>query len=570
MKTPMALFTKYKKLTFMKSWDLLRRSRFLLLVVGIALFAVWPLFHPGLIPTHDGEYHLIRFYEFNKMLLSGYWYPRWAPDLDFGFGLPLFSYVYPLPNYVASFLHVFGVSFLEGVKQNMVIATITGAVLFYLWAKRFWGSVGAVVSSVFYTFAPYHFIDIYVRGSVGEVWALGLFPGFLWTYTEFVYTKKWMYGLFAAIFLALTIFSHNIVGLMFFMFAASYMFLFIVMSKSKRTILLYSFCIVLLSLGISSIFWLPALLETQFVTGLQVYNIAQNFPDLFQLLFPSWGTGFFDTNLTNQMSVQIGTANLFVIFLSIFLLLFWKKQKEKVLIGFFLGCFVIVFLLMLPLSISVWQYAPLIHYFQFPWRLLSLVILICAFLAGGVIDFKKPKLFALLLILFVIATTYTYTQPAYYMQRNDLYYVSRSNFIDSTNSPGNSFNTIWNTPQTRRPIQILVPQENGEYPEIKKISATKFITQITNTKSIQQVVNVSYFPGWQITLDGKHITGYPNQQGLLAFRVPAGQHTIHIAFLETPLETFAALISIATVFIPFILFYLPKKISKLSRYLWEN
>ena len=79
-----------------------------LCIAIFSLIATLPLFHQGLLPTHDGEYHVVRFYEFHKMISDGVWYPRWAPDLLYGLGVPLFNYVYPLPNYVASFLHFFG------------------------------------------------------------------------------------------------------------------------------------------------------------------------------------------------------------------------------------------------------------------------------------------------------------------------------------------------------------------------------------------------------------------------------------------------------------------------------
>ena len=50
--------------------------------------------------------------------------------------------------------------------------------------------------------------------------------------------------------------------------------------------------------------------------GLEVYDVFSNFPDLYQLLIPSWGGGFFrDDTFGNQMSVQIGLANLLVVLL---------------------------------------------------------------------------------------------------------------------------------------------------------------------------------------------------------------------------------------------------------------
>src|SRR3989338_5683038 len=95
-------------------------------------FAGFALLNNGLPPTHDGEYHVIRFYEFYRMLSSGELYPRWAPDLNNGYGIPLFNYVYPLPNYIASFFHMLGVSFIDSFKLNMFFASILGAIFMYM------------------------------------------------------------------------------------------------------------------------------------------------------------------------------------------------------------------------------------------------------------------------------------------------------------------------------------------------------------------------------------------------------------------------------------------------------
>lgn len=557
MKTIMALFTKY---------------RFLIFVVATSLLASWPLLHAGLIPTHDGEYHLIRFYEFDKILRSGNWYPRWAPDLDFSYGLPLFTYVYPLPNYIASLLHLFGASFLDSVKLNMVLATIVGGIFFYLWTRRFWGNLGAVVSSIFYTFSPYHFVDIYVRGSVGEVWALGIFPAFLWTYTEFLSSGNLLYAILAAVLLALTILSHNILGLMFFIFGLTYAAFLILQHPHKIKKILMTCYIILVSLGLSAVFWLPALFETQFVQGLQVYNIAQNFPDIFQLLFPSWGTGFFDTNLSNQMSVQIGAANLFAIGVGLYYFVKYLLQKNKqlsLLIGFFLAWFVMLFLFMLPLSLPLWNTLPLIHYFQFPWRLLSLMIIVCSFLAGLLGYGKKSPIVVGIIIAIVIAMSIAYTQPAYYMLRNDRYYTSRSNFIDSTNSPGNSFNTIWNTTQSSRPKDLFVTTNGVSISHMQKITPTQFIAVVTTTQKTQQLINISYFPGWQVQVDN-HQVAVSQNKGLITFPLPKGQHTVSLSLQTTPLEKVAESITILSVLIVFFLFFWKVKWSTLKGKIWEN
>ena len=89
---------------------------FPLIAIIATLFASASLFSYGIHPTHDGEYHVLRFAQFNKVLSEGNLYPRWAPDFNNGYGIPLFNYVYPLPNYVASVFHLLGFSFIDAFK----------------------------------------------------------------------------------------------------------------------------------------------------------------------------------------------------------------------------------------------------------------------------------------------------------------------------------------------------------------------------------------------------------------------------------------------------------------------
>lgn len=517
---------------------------FVILASCIAGFA---LLHPGLPPTHDGEYHVIRFYEFDKTLRGGDWYPRWAPDLNNGYGVPLFNYVYPLPNYVASLFHLLGISFIDAFKLQMFFATIIGGIFFYLWTKRFWGVIGGVASSVFYTFSPYHFVDIYIRGSVGEVWALAFFPAFLWTITRYIQNKQKIFFILSSIFLSLIIFSHNILSLMFLPFSIAYIVFLIFCTKQKIYLMLNTFCIILLGLGLSSIFWLPALAERSFATGLQIYAVEDNFPQFYQLIFPSWGSGFSASDSQNQMSFQVGVANLLAVVIAIFTLIFYKRDKpQRGILLFFLAAFISIFFLMLEVSLPIWERVPFMDYFQFPWRFLSLEILIASFLAGSVVNLWRSKILACLMILLVVWLGIGYAQPAYYHNRNDEHYITRSNFIDGTNSPGNYFNTIWMNKSLRRQNKKLAENKDIVKLRAESVKPTDYKFVLTAKEDTKATVNTAYFPGWEAFVDKKEVKITPDRNGLISFLAPAGNHLIEIQFKDTPVRRFGALISIVS------------------------
>ena len=513
----------------------------------VAFIAGYTLLHPGLPPTHDGEYHVIRFYEFDKTLRDGNLYPRWAPDLNNGYGVPLFNFVYPLPNYAASLFHAFGFSFIDAFKLNLFFATILGALFFYLWSKEYWGSTGGIISSVFYTVTPYRFVDIYIRGSVGEVWALAFFPGLLWSLKKLSSGGSYAYLLLSSFFLAATIFSHNILAVMFFIYGLSYMCLLVIHSKTKRQLIYHYICVVVLGVGLSAIFWLPALFERQFVTGLQIYNVKDNFPELFQLLIPSWGTGFSGGSLEGQMSFQIGIANLLAILLAfVCFLIFLKRDKGVAQTIFFqLLWFIVTFFLLLRVSYPLWEAVPIIDYFQFPWRFLSLMMLVTSFLAGAISLLWKNKVFSIGFAFIAVFLSIGYAKPAHYHNRNDDYYLTRSNFIDGTNSPGNYFNTIWfdkNLKKQKNKIDLADAKGSSITSDVFKPQYYTFTTVVP--RDTAAVVQIAYFPGWDVFIDGSQaLVTYPN--GVINFSIPKGRHIVAVRFTDTIVRRVGAFISLS-------------------------
>lgn len=543
-----------------KIFNKLLKYKHLLFLLFIIFLAVKPLFHPGFPPTHDGEYHLVRFYEFDRAIRDGDWYPRWAKDFNNGYGIPLFNYVYPFPNYVGSALHVFGISFLDAVKLNLVLATFVGVTFFYFWSRLFFDKTSAMISAIFYTFAPYRFVDIYIRGSVGEVWALGWFPAFLWSVTKLIKTGKVKYIIWSGIFFALTVFSHNILALIFACFGVTYVVFMLWLNRVNRKIIFFSLFSFFLGLCLSAIFWLPALIETKFTVGLQIFDTTRNFPELYQLLMPSWGTGFSTDNIVgNQMSFQIGVANLLVIVVGFILLI-----RSRYI--FFISWFILLFFLMLQNSLFVWQFVPLLNYFQFPWRLLSLIILICAFMAGAVLNSienrKKKIFFSIIFIISVVFLSFPYTQPAYYHDRTDTYYISRDNFMLGTNSPGNAFNTIWMNPKVKQKKQRVEIVEGKGKIIVQNSKTSKIEFKSKNETEVKILANVAYFPGWKLVVNGNEKPIQRTKDGIMSFSLPRGSNVISLQFDDTMVRSVGNIIFFSGIVVCIILFLKRKKIEK--------
>lgn len=407
-------------------------------VLLFAIFVSRHLFLPGFVPTHDGEYHIIRFWQFDKAIGSGNLFPLWAPDLDFDKGVPIFAYFYPLPNYIAEIFVLLGFSYVKSLHMVLASGLIFSAFSFYLWTKTLFGRWAGLVGSVFYTLAPYHLVDVFVRGSVGEVWALALAPLSLYFATKLIKEKK--YVVVNSIILYLLLLSHNILGPMFYAFIILYGIVLLNTPQGCDTHpwgVVRVFVSYLIGLLLSLYFWLPVVFDRRYVQGLEIVNISDHFPALYQLLFPSWGTGFSGSEYgSDQMSFQIGIPHLFVVIIGAALVLVRKKRRNIIII-YMLLAFIVSVLLMLKISYPIWEKIAWMTYFQFPWRLMSVVILVSSFMASYATG--KSRIIAVVLIVVAVIFYLPYTKPVVYEAREDSFYLNNPTWTQGTATTGNVF-----------------------------------------------------------------------------------------------------------------------------------
>ena len=120
--------------------------------------------------------HLFRAVQLDWAVRHGYLYPRWSPDLVFGFGYPLFLVHGPVAQYVIVALHALGLSFIAATLAAFALADLLGALGAFALARRLGRSdLAGVAAAAAYVYAPYVLGSLY-RGSPAEALALGLLP----------------------------------------------------------------------------------------------------------------------------------------------------------------------------------------------------------------------------------------------------------------------------------------------------------------------------------------------------------------------------------------------------------
>lgn len=514
----------------------------------LSILPILDLIHPGFPVTHDGQDHIARIANFYKNLQEGIVIPRWASNLNWGYGHPILMFLYPLPSYSASLFHFFGFSFIDSTKLVFGFFYVLSGVNMYLWLQSFVKKEEALVGSLLYQYVPYRFVDLYVRGAIGEHVAFVFLPLICYFFQRL--QKKFTPGnISGAGFACAGLFlSHNAMTLIFFPIIFLYGVYLVIQSKEKRKLsIAYSFT-VFLGIGLSAFFLIPAFFEGKYTLRDIVTSneYASRFVPFQTFFYGPWsygGTGLFTVQLGIIQWIAVVTSALFVF-------MFPKKIKPfKQIVFGSLFLLIVSLFLMTSSSLFIWQHITILQKFQFPWRLLSLVVFVtsvCGVASIAVIS-KKYKTICVILICFgLLLINKNYMHANNYQQKPESFFTS---IYNGTTDTGESA-PIWSVRfMEHRPKAPLESIDGASSIKQKKRTSNIHTYTITVQKRTRFVENTLYFPGWEVLVDGAKIQPEfqdPRYRGLMTFFVEKGSHTVLVQFKETKLRYFADLITLLT------------------------
>lgn len=390
------------------------------LLIFLIAWAGKGIFKYNIYSTHDGDHHIARSFDVIKTISEGHFPLRWAGTLNYGCGVPIYNFFYPLLYYLVALFNLLFNNVIFTLKIISFLSLLVGTIFFYLWmreeSRNKWS---AFAGAVLYLYAPYRFSLIYVRGSP-EYLAYAILPVVLFFFS-LVFREKSSHKALVFAFLAalaggfLTI-SHNFTVL--FLMPIILLYLLVKYFRSKELslkrglLILFSY---LSAFGFGAFFIFPALLEQKFTKiGIDpIITFKDHFPTLWQLLRSKWGYFYSSIGTENDgMSFQLGYAHwlvlgivaIWIIYLSYLLLK--KKTSLKKLIGENLWIFLLFLMstvsifLMLEKSLFIWQAIPFLAEIQFPWRLLGIsVFLISSLFVYWVDRLQNKKIYWLAIIV---------------------------------------------------------------------------------------------------------------------------------------------------------------------------
>lgn len=519
-------------------------KRYIAFVVFVSLLPFISIFITALHPhTQDGLVHLARMAAYVKALKDGEFLVRWAGYLNYGYGMPLFDFIYPFPYLISSVFLFTGISLVPTYKIVLLLSFVFSGVCMFLFANElFQDKKKALFVSIFYQFAQFHLVELFVRGDIGEIYTYTFLP--LVCYGLVKISKKITLDscILTSVATFLLILSHNSLSLTFFTVTVFFVFF---LSQSKKSFF-YSFSCLGIGLLLSLFYWLPALSDHNYTFGdLFMKNLYLHHFAPLQL--------FFIPNIFNNptfriggVPIQIGIFHTVTIVIALFVLSTKTitVQAKKIFI-FSLVLLLASFFFMQPISQAIWVHSSLLRQFQFPWRFMGVVVFATSLLSVSWIEiFSRKIIFFGIFLFLVVVCSYWYWGPTYGWDRIDEAYYW--NFPLTSTYYGET-DVIWTQGQAtsypKSPVSFVAG--GGTISNFWKNSFKH--TFVVNARTTAVVVDrTDYFPGWKVYVNGKQTPIQfqdINYRGQITFTVGKGKSFVEVIFTETPIRLFADYIS---------------------------
>jgi len=539
----------------------------IIFVLLLSFFSVRPLFSSGYFPMHD-DTQVARVVVMGKALRQGQFPVRWVSDLGYGYGYPIFNFYAPLPYYIGGGLYALGVDSIVATKIMFGVGMVIAPLMLFILVNSFFGFLAALTASMLFLYAPYHAVEVYVRGSVGEYWAIAFVPLLLYGLTECAQKKRSIYGvIIGGLSFAGVILSHTILGFItcLFLGIGTIVYWAILITQKKFTLmaLLRPIQMCVLGLGLSAFFWLPAFVEMSKTSVIYMVEGANStFFDHFvcvdQLWNSPWGYAGSAPGCVDGMSFKLGKVQIITLIISFITWLVVRKKKYAakknsfMFISFISFCFGVF--LVLNISQPVWDVFPFVSYIQYPWRLLSFNMLFLAICGAYIVSVPRMPIVRIGLMVGIIALTifvnakifvpqYLYLRDSAAFETQQELRFTVSKISDEYLPPGIM------KPQTASDA-VKTALHGSDVFTVKKLEDTDTSLYVDLESSVAQIISIrkAWFPGWKISINGNEI--HPIiRQGIPFVNILPGKSIIQMRFTDTPIRFIGNILSLCSVLV---------------------
>ena len=440
---------------------------------------------------HDGLFNVIDNVQVTRVEamyseLSSHQFPvRYVDAFGHGAGSFIFKYYSPLVYYLGAVFHYMGFSVIQSVKLIYLLMTAIGTIgIWVLLKSQRMGLLSSTMGTIVFVVSPYLYHDFFHRGSLTEASAFMLLPWVWWAYLRIMKEASGVNIAVGALSLGALILTHSLTGVM--VVGTLVILTFLPPLRLKNTIKLV--VAILLGCGLAAFSLIPSLYEKNIIqyennslvqTGYLDHpvSLVEQFT-----IYPSGKTAYLGFGLMITYLMLVGGYMMFPAL---------RKKYGKV------GLFVMIvgtggLLLMLPSGGWLWANIIYLRYFQFPFRLLTVVT--TALVVGYAIlieNFRDSKVFSALMMLIILIPllfSLRYYQPLGYQ------YGTKYTVDDPcmTNTWADEYLSKWTTKCLLKPTKDLVSPPVDNLIATDKGRTIKFDAP----KAGEYIIAKYYFPEW--------------------------------------------------------------------------
>ena len=520
-------------------------------IAALAVVALHPLFGGRLVDGHDAHEYPPRLVEFARVLADGHVPPVWAPDLGNGYGQPLFAFAPPLVYVAALPFHALGLGLARSLQLGLLVLHAVGASATYRIGRRLGGTrTAAVGGTAAWLFAPYLALDLFVRAAFAEAAALAVAPAALLALLRALDRPTAGRAAAAAVAIALVPLAHNAAALLLVpAFALIVLAQAVTAPRPSRVATLASGSGAIgLGLALSAYFWLPALVEKEFVHidrllkgGLRWSEHAVS---PVQLLWSPWGYGLSVAGPDDGMSFAVGPVHLLLATLGVAVAVRESSGARRTLALVFAALSLAGAWLATTWSSALWSRIETLQYLAFPWRTLLLPALFLPLLATFALD--RAGRWAWLPIAVLVAVNLPHARAQGVLAFDDEDYAPAS-------IASRGVTTTTREEYEPRGVERRPPYRAAR---VVGLGGALAVTPVSRRAAREEVLVGSpfrmpaewttfYYPGWTLTIDGVPAAIGPLPvTGTIGFELPPGDHRLVLELTPTPVRNAGMLVTL--------------------------
>ncbi|GAJ26015.1 hypothetical protein JCM15457_922 [Liquorilactobacillus sucicola DSM 21376 = JCM 15457] len=405
---------------------------------------------------------------------------------------------------------------------------------YYSCKAAFKNNKAAAIFSILYTFSGYRAVDVFQRCDIGEIIAITFFPIILLSFYKIIIKYDFDYWLLLSLSFSLVIYSH-VLSAVFLAFTLLLLLICLWANlEYKRTLLIKISESALLTIGLTSFYWLPMLQQMRF--------IEINPPAIRDLNFTALDLSWLINNSLNN-SINIGGAILGLVLLTVFVVSSSRLKVEGY--TYRVVWLITVVLILLSTKLFPWsllQNTPL-KIIQYPWRFLEVATLLISAIGAWLLKDTKTKNIILLLFLSLSINT----SISFNITKESWFSVDKNTFMSSViGKESLDYYPIISAGQNKDSIGNKEFVVNGKTKKVPFVASDTHVTIPVSPNKDGKFLNTPFlkYLGVHATIDGKETKVKTSNRGTVQLYVPKNSKKIIITSRYTRLGNVAKLISV--------------------------